>query len=297
MKRIKSLGLVLVAALLFFGTPISLFSFEWPLEKTEIVATFGENRHGDFLKGIEVVGSQKGITPVEQGEIIFHTQAGTNLPHRLHTGLGNMVVLQHERGIRSVYGHLESPVKHEPLFARAGEIFGQTGSSGIVDGPFLYLQIIDSEVSRFVNPLLSLPIFSDDAEPFIERIVLEKEDRLFVLGSGTVVPKGTYILRVMTYDTSSALSSFRPMAPYSIKIYINGEEKQGISFESIAVSDGKAVPAGRTDLNFNRLYDDKWEMVPGEITLHTGEVLLEVVVSDFNGNETVRDTRIVVIPE
>jgi hypothetical protein len=36
--------------------------------------------------------------------------------------------------------------------------------------------------------------------------------------------------------------------------------------------------------------------MPGEITLQPGEVLLEVVVSDFSGNEAVRDIKLKVTP-
>jgi len=287
----------LAAALLLFCVPSFLQAFEWPLKKAEIVATFGENRHGDFLKGIELIGSEDGVEPVEGGEIIFSSSYRTNLPHRLNAGLGNMAVLQHERGIRSVYGHLDEPVEGDKIFAERGVSFGRVGSSGVVEGRFLYLQVIDSEVARFVNPLLSLPTFRDVSKPVIEGIELDNGKRSILLSEGVRIPRGNYSVKVTTWDSSSALASFRPMAPYSIKLYVNGEERRGLSFESIAVENGRTVPAGRTGMTFNRVYADKWKIVPGEITLQPGEILLELVVSDFSGNETVRDTRFAVLVE
>lgn len=272
------------------------YGFEWPLKKAEPVATFGENRHGDFLKGIELTGTEDEVEPVEDGEIIFRNSTGGNLPHRLNSGLGNMVVLQHERGIRSVYGHLVAPVSRDMVFAKRGSSLGSLGSSGVVDGNFLYLQIIDTEVSRFVNPLLSLPSFRDTSEPVIRRVELDDGTEARMLSEGINIPRGRYSVRIETFDTSAGLPSFRPMAPYSVRLYVNGEERLGLSFESLGVEKGRAVPAGRTDLTFESVYSDKWVLVPGEIILQPGEVLMELVVSDFSGNETVRDTRMVVTP-
>lgn len=295
--RLTRTGLLqLFTVMIFSLCAVQGYGFEWPLKKAEPMATFGENRHGDFLKGIEIAGSEDQVEPVEDGEIIFRSSYGGNLPHRLNSGLGNMVVLQHERGIRSVYGHLADPVSSDTVFAKRGSPIGRLGSSGVVDGNFLYLQIIDTEVSRFVNPLLSLPSFRDTSEPVIRRIELDDGTEARLISEGINLPRGRYSVRIETYDTGMGLSSFRPMAPYSVRLYVNGEERLGLSFESLGVEKGKTVPAGRAELTFERAYSEKLVLVPGEITLQPGEILLELVVSDFSGNETVRDTRMVVTP-
>jgi hypothetical protein len=303
MKRRSRTSLQLAALCLIFIVAGRAYGFEWPMKKAELVSTFGENRHGDFLKGIELLGTGEAVSPVEEGELVFRGSSGRVLPRRLISGLGNMAVLQHERGIRSVYGHLDEQVDSDTVFVEQGGVLGQSGkNAGMTGGGggrgenFLYLQIIDTEVSRFVNPLLSLPSFKDTTKPVIHNVELNSDTGAAFLTDGITVPGGRYKVVIETYDIRTGIASLKPMAPYSIRLYVNGEERQGFSFESLSVEEGKTVPAGRADLSFQELYTDKWDFMPGEITLQPGEVLLEVVVSDFSGNEAVRDIKLKVTP-
>jgi len=291
--RIRQLLMLLTVFLLLQTLP----AFEWPVADVGIISTFGQDRWGDYLKGVELYSPDGQVRPVEPGELIFSAEGKRSGPHRIVSGLGNMAVLQHERGIRSVYGHLLEPVDRVLRIIRGNEIFGTLGSSGMVEGDFLYLQIIDSEVSRFVNPLLSLPSIADDVNPSIEGITLYRDGISYNLRQGIRVKQGVYSVNLNVFDQSTAVDLLRTMSVYTIKFYINGEEKHALSFESLMTEEWRSVPSGRSDLHHQALYTDPGEIFIGTVELQPGAAALEVVAGDFAGNVTTRAIRLQVDPE
>ncbi|MDZ7795086.1 MAG: hypothetical protein U5P10_15775 [Spirochaetia bacterium] len=169
---------------------------------------------------------------------------------------------------------------------------GTIGSSGTIEAEFVYLQIIDSEVNRYVNPLLSLPSIGDTAEPQLKEVTLSSAIDSFPLESTTIVPQGSYRLSINTFDESSAGGTVHRMAPYSIKVYINGEARDALSFESLTIRDWSAVPTAPPAQKATQLYSSPWEFQLGDVTLQPGEAAVEIFVNDFSGNEAVRTYRI-----
>ncbi len=294
MRKGKQFWTALVFGMLCIQTAAA---FEWPVSNVQLVSTFGQSRWGDYFKGVELYSDEGRVEPVDSGEIIFRSTENPAGPHRCPSGLGNMAVVQHERGIRSVYGHLAEPVDPNLTSINQNQVLGKTGSSGMVEGRFLYLQIIDSEVARYVNPLLSLPSIADRVRPNVEDLVLSNSIADYPLRNGLRIRQGEYVLRLRAYDTSAALDTFRPMAVYSVKLYINGEERQSFSFESLAVKNWKTVPAGRDDLPHQVLYGTGEKISLRSVVLQPGEAIIEVVTADFAGNESIRTTRIQVMAE
>lgn len=264
----------------------SVFSFEWPLSDPQVVSTFGSPDGRSYKKGIEIASSENKITPIEGGEVIFRGSEYALGKHDIPLPLGNMIVLQHERGIRSVYGHLSAPAEQEEPYYDITASFGGIGKTGIISGEFIFLQIIDSEVNRFVNPMLSLPLLEDTTEPQLNSVSLQAEGSINQLSRNTEVAQGEYRLLVETFDVSSALNSLHRMAPYSIKVYLNGEEQISLGFESLSVNDWSAVPTSQRSVSAARLYSDQWTYNLGRLILQPGVALIEVFVSDFAGNET-----------
>jgi murein DD-endopeptidase MepM/ murein hydrolase activator NlpD len=56
-------------------------------------------------------------------------------------GYGKLVVIQHEDGITSHYGHCNALKVSPGQTIRAGEIIGTVGSTGISTGPHLHFEI------------------------------------------------------------------------------------------------------------------------------------------------------------
>lgn len=285
-------GSILVGLLLSVH---SVFSFEWPIEEPQVVSTFGSPEGRSYKKGIELSSAESEVAPIERGEVIFRGSEYAQGSHDIPLPLGNMVVLQHERGIRSVYGHLAAAVDQAAPFYDASESFGRIGSSGIIDRELIFLQIIDSEVNRFINPMLSLPSLADSAEPRLEAVTLQAGSTTYQLDRDQEVTQGEYRMLIETFDVSSALDSLQRMAPYSIKVYLNGEEQISLGFESLSVKDWTAVPTSQREVSAPELYSGQWLYNLGRLMLQPGVALIEVFVSDFAGNEISRTYRLQVL--
>ncbi|MFW6208341.1 MAG: M23 family metallopeptidase [Spirochaetota bacterium] len=270
----------------------AVFPFEWPLNEPQVLSTFGSPLGRSYKKGIDIASTTSEITPIEGGEVIFRGSEYALGTHDIPLPLGNMLVLQHERGIRSVYGHLSATADQEKQFYDISSSFGRIGNTGMIRSEFVFLQIIDSEVNRFVNPMLSLPLLEDDTEPQLDAVTLQADGSNYQLSGNTEVVQGEYRLLVETFDVSSVLNSLHRMAPYSIKVYLNGEEQISLGFESLSVNDWSATPTSQRSVSAARLYSDQWTYNLGQLILQPGVALIEVFVSDFTGNETVETYRL-----
>ena len=67
--------------------------------------------------------------------------------------LGNSVRIDHERGMTSIYGHMQriSPDVHQGSFVHMGQVIGFVGSTGLSTGPHLHFGI--EKQGAYVNPL------------------------------------------------------------------------------------------------------------------------------------------------
>jgi murein DD-endopeptidase MepM/ murein hydrolase activator NlpD len=67
--------------------------------------------------------------------------------------LGNCVKIEHDRGMKSIYGHLSriSPELRRDAWVHMGEVIGWVGSTGLSTGPHLHFAIEKGDA--YVNPL------------------------------------------------------------------------------------------------------------------------------------------------
>ncbi len=68
------------------------------------------------------------------------------------SGFGNLVIIEHNYGFKTVYGHLSKkfPVK-AGAFVKKGDIIAYTGSSGLSTGPHLHYEV--RFIARALDPL------------------------------------------------------------------------------------------------------------------------------------------------
>ncbi|MFO7848383.1 MAG: hypothetical protein R6V67_00360 [Spirochaetia bacterium] len=291
-----------------------LFSFEWPVTPVRVLTTFGEYRNGSFFKGLEIDAQEGEIRAIESGKIIFIAEESPPHNGALPSGLGNSVVVEHERGIRSVYGYLTGTPegtdnrevgKDEVLPLSGGSSSGRTLSDGREgeensregeENRVFYLKILDSEVEQAVNPLLSLPSVDDTQDVGIEAVELvstgNPEKASVPLGEKSSVEAGEYEIHIEAYDYYDSEDRTFPTAPFSFSIYINGEEEFNIRFESITAEELSHTLVGTGGKSASDLYKDKRRFCPGTLQLNPGEAIIEVVVSDIAGNETAETYRL-----
>ncbi len=287
MRRAARRRLLPIAALLAC-LPLPLAGLEWPVAKTVITATFGEDRTDHFHNGIDIGGGAQEVRPVLPGELVFGYEENsdyTSLPR----GVGSFVVLLHGDDVESVYCHLKvGTVDARRAVYGAKDRIGIMGDTGYSEGTHLHLIIRDEQGASYVNPLSLLPPLADAQAPVIRRVVLAVGDRIHSLTPGSVVPSGRGAVLAEIYDPRADVKFLWPMAPYSIRLGLDGKEVAKLSFDSLQTLSGRTVLRG-TRLAATDVYAADGLMRCGEIDLRPGTSHLLLTARDFAGNATSRE--------
>ncbi len=117
-----------------------------------ITSDFGSRNHpilhqSIFHEGIDL--------RAEYGTNVVSTADGIVEFAKFFGGYGNMLIIQHAYGFRSVYGHLSAFTVKQGDYVRKGQLIAKSGQSGLSQGPHLHY-----EVRYFNKPL--------NPKPFIE---------------------------------------------------------------------------------------------------------------------------------
>ncbi len=129
--------------------PASSTGYIWPFYGN-ITTYFGEPRGTSYHKGIDIDGFNA------YGAPIVAAASGTVVVAAWDDwGLGYHVVIQHDDGSRTVYGHLSEIWVSSGQYVSQGEAVGALGSTGYSTGPHLHFELWIGGVP--VDPLLYLP--------------------------------------------------------------------------------------------------------------------------------------------
>lgn len=125
--------------------------FAWPIHGP-INSAFGP-RNGRLHSGIDIGSPHyQEVVAAADAEVIYAND--TRGP------LGKAVVLQHGRGMRTVYAHLSIVVARERDTVRQGQAIGGVGDTGRATGPHLHFEIRQNGVP--LNPEDYLPATIDE---------------------------------------------------------------------------------------------------------------------------------------
>lgn len=105
-------------------------------------ALFGRKFH----KGIDI--------DLETGDEVQAAMAGKVRIARYSNGYGNFVVISHEGGLETLYGHMSELVVKEGEYVEAGSLIGLGGSTGQSTGSHLHFEL--RIFGEQVNPLLAI---------------------------------------------------------------------------------------------------------------------------------------------
>jgi len=127
------------------GARLSVNNFIWPV-RGRISSPYGMrviSGRKDFHAGIDICGpTGTNILAAESGRISY---AG------YMRGYGNVIILSHERGYSTVYGHNSVNLVKKGQYVKKGSIIGKVGRTGNASGPHLHFEIRLS--GKPVNPL------------------------------------------------------------------------------------------------------------------------------------------------
>ena len=108
----------------------STMRFSCPYQ-TKVYSKFGVRR-GRRHQGVDL--------PLAKGTPVSATFDGKVRISKYARGYGNLVVIRHENGLETFYGHLSEINVHEGDWVHAGDIVGLGGSSGRATGPHLHFE-------------------------------------------------------------------------------------------------------------------------------------------------------------
>ncbi len=127
-------------------------SFVYPLMGSEISSAFGVRRHPvrkmrRHHAGVDLAAPKGApIRTVRSGVVVFADP---------YQGYGNLIVVQHEKGVTSHYGHCDTIVVKPGAHVKAGQVLGTVGTTGVVTGPHLHLELRINGVPQ--NPEIFFP--------------------------------------------------------------------------------------------------------------------------------------------
>ena len=276
------------------------FAFQWPVENPVLTATFGENRRSHFHTGIDLGGGELEVHPIEDGEIIFYFRQGES-SSALPTGLGNFLVIEHPRGIRSLYAHLkDGSLKVDEHEVEKQDILGIIGDTGYSLGKHLHFEVFDKELRQLVNPMRLLPELPDRNAPSINNIQLVPGDyggrqtseiplvTSYTPKSGDSIAAGVWTVLMDVYDLSEHVSYFCPLSPYRIQVFLNGQMARSLVYDGLGENEARLGFIQARGVSFPTFYLNDWLVNVGSITVPQGSVMIELVASDYAGNETSR---------
>ncbi len=281
-----------ILVLLFILNVAFIYSLQWPVEDMNVTSTFGEKRGDHYHSGIDISGGEQDVVSVSDGRIVFIYEEDTLLSD-IPSGMGSFIVIEHERSLKTTYSHLKkgSVVKNRENVER-GEKIGVVGDTGASRGKQLHFEVVDGELNQIINPLKLLSESNDKTKPVIKDIILKNSDNSAdrVLSRRERVQTGKYNLSAHVYDVCGNVDYFCPTAPYSISVYLNGEQVIEIKYDALVRDEGRVVLSGNSS-TVESYYngEDDWTVNIGEINLIPGTIRLEISVKDFAGNESTRD--------
>lgn len=99
--------------------------------QTKVFSKFGY-RHGRRHQGVDL--------PLKTGKPVVAAFDGRVRVSEYHSGYGNLIVLRHENGLETFYGHLSKRDVEVGDWVRAGDQIGLGGSTGRSTGPHLHFE-------------------------------------------------------------------------------------------------------------------------------------------------------------
>ena len=286
MRRLfLSIALICVSAVLGF-------SFAWPVENPKILSTFGENHGGNFNTAVTMLGEGGTVRSADSGEVVFSAVVDE---YTLPSGIGNFAVVEHEGGLKTVYGHLtEDSVLALPGTVGTKAPLGRVGDSGWTYGNQLRFCVLDTDFKQIVNPLLLLPSIADTSGPVVEGLELLSEGAPIIVEDDMTVPAGRYTVTVRAYDQSEYSRVWSPMSIYSVTMFLNGLQVFSIKLEALKEMEDSLVLTNSGGLTSSDLYRASERLSLTEIDLLEGRSSIELIARDYAGNETALITSFIV---
>ena len=144
---------------------IDMTGFHMPTEHTKITSKFGPRRRR-MHNGLDI--------KVYIGDTIRAAFSGkVRMVKYERRGYGKYVVIRHENGLETVYGHLSKQIVNEDQYVEAGEPIGLGGNTGRSTGSHLHFET--RFLGQAINPAL---LFDFEKQDIVINVDLRKEPKV-----------------------------------------------------------------------------------------------------------------------
>ncbi|MBU0936296.1 MAG: hypothetical protein KKI09_13065 [Spirochaetes bacterium] len=277
--------LLIAAGFLFFIT-VLVFAFRWPVPEIALRSTFAVAELGQNLRGLQFDNQDGGVQAISDGELLFHA-SGRSLPGNFPVPDGSMVALAHPRDILSVYTGIEQSLDEQlsgPVFE--GDILGYSKP-----GVPLKLFVFDRKAGLFINPLALLPQMADTRAPQLRALSLRLGGADIAADKAKAIAQGQYQLIL---DALDLLPVPAQALPFSIRLLLNGVERQRLVFDSIKAEKGSLVFPSMLNSQPAAVFTAEGFLNLGTYIFASGSTLVSISLQDYFGNRIERSWTVTV---
>ena len=133
----------IIKSIIVKPAPLTSRRFLWPLNG-KVISQYGIKNNGKRNDGINIsakLGSS--VIAAENGIVAY---AGNELK-----GLGNLVIIKHDKDYMTIYAHNETILVHKGENVKRGDKIATVGKTGRVTTPQLHFEI--REKTKSINPI------------------------------------------------------------------------------------------------------------------------------------------------
>ena len=287
----------LLICLLTLLYPMQLL-FSWkadrhPVNKIEVIHSFGESQRMEFNTTIEYVGDQK-VYAIGDGEVIFQENRETN-PLRPDLGRGDHLIVEHPANVRSYYFNLKkNPVSPQLDKVNKTTIIANTAFQNTM-GKFTMRLMVENQ-KKIINPLNILPALNDKRSPKVQSVFVVINDNIYSFKNnkpllryrGEIKLYGIAKDHVFTQSENGGV--LWPRGVKRVSFYIDDAIWRDYDFNYLLITKNgiKLFPDHTHDEIYGVPFNFKFgTFVPSRST-HT----FELVAEDFAGNRNSKKYRV-----
>ncbi len=257
-------------------------SFRWPVENGKITSVFGESRGDHFHDGMDVISPDNKIYPTEEGDLVYMWNRAL-FPLDNYAGGGNYKILKHKNDMYSLYLHLEDSPNMKEVYT-VNDVLGTAGNTGRSYGRHLHFSMVDMKKSRSENPLQFAAFTGDATAPKIG-------DALVRIGDSYTIIKDAVNIRLTKHyplliDVTDSMGGREKLGIYRLCVNFNSAKVLEINFSGIDSSKNGLTICAKP---FQDLYDEKGYYKVVDISYVEGVNTLQVIASDFQGNQATKE--------
>lgn len=135
------------------SAPAASFSPVWPAQSANYVSTLYYYWNGGRPSAHSTRSNRYNAIDIAGSGNILAAEAGTVVSAGWNGGFGNCVIIRHDNGLYSLYGHMANLSVYAGQSVYRGQVIGVMGSTGNSTGRHLHFELYDpSNYAQVINP-------------------------------------------------------------------------------------------------------------------------------------------------